>query len=94
MGHLGRCHPGMLPSFKNTATAKLNNLGALDAKRKMTSAPKPMTLNIFTWIIAHLSTDLTSDNLNSRKANSKKKKKNLVLGQSRYFLNKNFNVRY
>lgn len=59
--------------IQNTATAKLNNLGALDVKLEMSSEPKPMTLNILTWIKAHhFSTDLTFDNPKSRKANSKK----------------------
>lgn len=79
---LERIHPNGSPRkmspwdaaiIQNTATAKLNNLGALDVKMEMSSEPKPMTLNILTWIKAHhLSTDLTFDNPKSRKANSKK----------------------
>lgn len=60
--------------IQNIAIAKLNNLRALALKMKMPSEPKPTTLNILTGIKGHhhLSIDLTSDNPESGKANSKK----------------------
>lgn len=73
--------------IQNIAIAKLNNLRALALKMKMPSEPKPTTLSILTGIKAHhLSIDLTSDNPEAGKANSKKPERLIKLG---IFLNKN-----
>lgn len=67
--------------IQNIAIAKLNNLRALVLKMKMPSEPKPTTLSILTGIKAHhLSIDLTSDNPEAGKANSKKPECLIKLG--------------